>query len=475
MSYGAAGAVSPFFVARVDEFSIRAFDTALIATTQPNSRVLAVAAQLSPAVWTAPVDWTLQASQRSGLAPSAKLVDMSLGLIDRQLDAAAIVPVATITAAVGASCLYFQRDADLRETDTLIKGYLTEYGFTITTIDQDAADAAVIAASALVDLTFCSPFIFSSRGIKLADILSPLVIAKAFSADNLGMSGTVRGVDYDLTENPFLTNYEVVDTGHPLAAGLSGSIQPYTDNQGRATWSNPHTLAGAALAFKETTETRYFQYGLEPGYVFSDGSTTKPFRWTFNFVDSGFNFSADGEALIKAAIDYTVRAVPSPQIMVMLEIQAISEGAITLPAIAVSGSGGVVELGSGAANIPAITVSGQGSIADLGSGAATIPAISVSGNGIVNLAGSGDIQISVPSIQGIGEISVFGVGGIVLPSIGISGIGSLTFLGIGDILLPIISVSGSDIPFVPSASRIVQAESEDKVAIVELEGRQVNA
>ena len=307
-------------VSRVSEYSVRDFQTESFTPDKPNSRLLVIASQLSPAIWGTVVDWTIQATQRSGI--NAKVADMSLGLFDRQLGAVEQVPVATFTAAVNGECLYFQRDAGVLTTDGIIKGYFADYGFTVTTIDQDEDTAVIEAAAANAALTFCSPSIFSSRGIKLENITSPLLIAKAFSADNLGMSGSIRGTDYDLTENPFLTDYSVVDVTHPLAAGLSGSIQPYTDNQGRATWSNPHNLAGAALAFKDTNETRYFQYGLEPGYIFIDGSTTKPARWTFNFADSGFNFSAQGEALIKAAIDYTVRAVPSPEVLTMIEIEA---------------------------------------------------------------------------------------------------------------------------------------------------------
>ncbi len=366
-------------VARSDEYSVRDFLTEEITTAGGNSRVVAIVAQKAPTIWTPPGGWTLQGSGRSGA--SAKAGDVSLALLDTPKAIPGLEPVVTLTAQVAGSCFYFQRNAGLFPSDTVLKGYLTDLGFTIVIGDQDSATALADANAA--DMVFVSPSVFSSRPENIQTTNTPFLLSKGFASDNVGMAGPTANVDFGINETPFATSFEIVDSGHPISAGLSGAVQPYTSDPvspaGRAVWSNPHNLIGAALAFKETLATRYYQYGFEPGYVFIDGVTTKSVRWSYTFVDQNDQFSANGEALLKAVMDWTVRATPSAQLIIEFELAVATEGAIAFSPIAVSGVSAELVEGIGAIAFSPIAVAGVGAELVDGVGAIAFSPIAIAG------------------------------------------------------------------------------------------------
>jgi len=122
-------------------------------------------------------------------------------------------------------------------------------------------------------------------------------------------------------------------------------------------------------------------------------------------------------------------------------------GAITLAAVAVSGTGTVIgtRTGIGAITLPAIAVSGVAEREIPGAGAITLGAITVSGAGTKTAEKTGTGAIVLPTIvvSGLAERALTGTGAIVLPAVTVSGAGAIARDATGAITLPAITVTGA--------------------------------
>jgi len=109
--------------------------------------------------------------------------------------------------------------------DDALKAFMEGLGHTVTYFDDDESEADTEAAAIAADLVFISETV-GSGGIRneITEIETPMVINEAWAWDEMGLTeGGGSGIDVATTD------IEIVDPGHYLAAGLSGTVPVLTD------------------------------------------------------------------------------------------------------------------------------------------------------------------------------------------------------------------------------------------------------
>lgn len=103
--------------------------------------------------------------------------------------------------------------------------------------------------------------------------------------------------------------------------------------------------------------------------------------------------------------------------------------------------------GSGGVTIPAVALSGSGAETFTGSGGVTLPAPSLSGTAAETFSGSGGVSLPAPAMAGTGEHTeaggATGSGGVTLPASALSGSGEEGFVGSAGATLPAPALAGS--------------------------------
>ncbi|MCP4612433.1 MAG: hypothetical protein GY845_27360 [Planctomycetes bacterium] len=114
------------------------------------------------------------------------------------------------------------------QEDGAIKAFLEGLGHTVTYFDDDEDEAATEAAAADADLVFISESV-GSGGIReeITEIETPMIITECWAWDEMGLTkGGGAGQEVATTD------IEIANPGHPLAAGLSGTVTVLTDTTG---------------------------------------------------------------------------------------------------------------------------------------------------------------------------------------------------------------------------------------------------
>jgi len=110
--------------------------------------------------------------------------------------------------------------------DDVLKVFMEGLGHTVTYFDDDEDEANTEAASAEADLVVISESA-GSGGIReeITEIETPMVVMEPWARDEMGLTG--GGGDEAVS-----TEIEIVDSGHFLAGGLSGTVPVLTDITG---------------------------------------------------------------------------------------------------------------------------------------------------------------------------------------------------------------------------------------------------
>lgn len=109
--------------------------------------------------------------------------------------------------------------------DDALKAFMEGLGHTVTYIDDDEDEPTTEAAAAVADLVYISESV-GSGGVRdeITEIETPMVITEAWAWDEMGLTeGGGSGVEVATTD------IEIVEPGHYLAAGLSGTVPVLTD------------------------------------------------------------------------------------------------------------------------------------------------------------------------------------------------------------------------------------------------------
>jgi hypothetical protein len=113
--------------------------------------------------------------------------------------------------------------------DALIKDFLEALGHTVTYFDDNESEAAMEAAAAAADLVYIGESVGSSNvANKITEIETPMIVGEPYCWDEMGMTlhspcETLEVATTDIT---------IVNPGHDLAAGLSGTVTVLDDIEG---------------------------------------------------------------------------------------------------------------------------------------------------------------------------------------------------------------------------------------------------
>ncbi|MDT8301513.1 MAG: hypothetical protein RQ760_08515 [Sedimentisphaerales bacterium] len=232
------------------------------------------------------------------------------------------------TIAMGDNILFIVNDPTeaTYQADILIKEFLEGLGHTVTYFDDDEDEAATEAAAAAADLVFISESV-GSGGIReeITEIETPMIITECWAWDEMGLTlGGGAGQDVATTD------IEIVNPGHPLAAGLSGTVPVLTEitgTEGTARFSQgiageeATVIATATLADGQTYDTiLVYEKGAKLAASPTDGSEqiAADLRICIGFDYNAISvFNDNAYALLEAAVKYvfgvkTQARIPEP-------------------------------------------------------------------------------------------------------------------------------------------------------------------
>jgi len=109
--------------------------------------------------------------------------------------------------------------------DDALKAFIEGLGHTVTMFDDNESEADTEVAAAEADLVFISESVSSGQiREEITEIETPMVITECWAWDEMGLTlGGGAGQDVATTD------IEIVEPGHPLAAGLNGTVSVLTD------------------------------------------------------------------------------------------------------------------------------------------------------------------------------------------------------------------------------------------------------
>ncbi len=182
--------------------------------------------------------------------------------------------------------------ANLNAGDTAVKDRLEANGYTVTLVDDGAATSGDAVGTNLV--VIASSVNSNGVGSTFNGVSVPVWDSKPWHFDDIGLTGTAPNADYGSTST---STVDIVDDSHPLAAGLSGTVN-FTSSNKSVTWGQP-AAAGDVVATANGMPT-IFAY--DAGDLLADGSTAAGCRFSFPIFTSGPTaFTTDGWNLFDVA------------------------------------------------------------------------------------------------------------------------------------------------------------------------------
>jgi hypothetical protein len=135
------------------------------------------------------------------------------------------------TGAMGDNILFIvNADQASYPNDALIGDFLESLGHTVTYFDDTEDEAATEAAAAAADLVYISESVGSGNvANEITEIETPMIVGEPYCWDEMGMTRAGGS-----TSDVATTDITIVSPGHPMAAGLSGTIPVLTDIAGSA-------------------------------------------------------------------------------------------------------------------------------------------------------------------------------------------------------------------------------------------------
>jgi|GEM_PF-1218783 len=203
---------------------------------------------------------------------------------------------------VHSSLLIAGRDP-LKSSDAKIKERLEILGYQVTAINDDDCTPEDSNGK---DLVIISATVIPTRiKQKYLDLAKPIVLCESSIYDDMKMTGTKSNVDYGRLEGNRL---EIVNSTHPLSAGLTGTIPVYSSDY-RLNFCKPYDQATIiASAVDDPEKAVIFTY--EPGAMMGNEFAAPALRIGFFLYDDGPDvLTTDGWALFDAAVDYAQTTV----------------------------------------------------------------------------------------------------------------------------------------------------------------------
>jgi hypothetical protein len=150
-------------------------------------------------------------------------------------------------------------NSTLNAGDTAVNNRLTTLGYKVVVKTGPAAVSADATGKALVAVS--STVLSTDVNTKFRSVPVPVVVWEPALFDDLGLTGKVAGADLGTTGSQ--TQVAILDSRHPLAAGLSGTVTVTRSSQ-TISWGKPAASA-ARVAAQTSDATRVVVFGYEKG------------------------------------------------------------------------------------------------------------------------------------------------------------------------------------------------------------------
>jgi len=194
--------------------------------------------------------------------------------------------------------LFVVGNVTLSASDAMVKARMESMGFEVIVV---AAAASQTADSILKEVVVESSTVASGDvGTKFQLVPVPVLNFEEANQDEyLGTTGADRGTSGGHT------NVVIVNSAHPMAAGLSGTVNVYGTAQ-TVGYGIP-TASATIIAASEITPSQALIYGFDTGALLVDGATTAPARRVFMFpLDTFTALTPNGVKLWDAALSWAV-------------------------------------------------------------------------------------------------------------------------------------------------------------------------
>ncbi|MBN2593725.1 MAG: hypothetical protein JXA81_09480 [Sedimentisphaerales bacterium] len=231
----------------------------------------------------------------------------------------------SITVAKGANILFISAmDEATGPGDEALRVFIEGLGHTVIMFDDDETEADTEVAAAEADLVFISESVSSSKiREEITEIETPMVITESWGWDEMGL---ITGGGEDAPDVA-TTNIEIVEPGHPLAAGLSGTASVLTDiasSRGPARFGG-HGAAGSAATVIATAKLSdgltwdiifVYEKGAQLPVPPADGSpqVAADMRICLGFDEQSYLvWNENAYLFLEAAINYALGLKPQPK------------------------------------------------------------------------------------------------------------------------------------------------------------------
>jgi glucose/arabinose dehydrogenase len=191
--------------------------------------------------------------------------------------------------------LFVVGSATLNSGDAAASARLEALGYAVTVKTGPASATADANEKGLVVLS--STVNSADVGDKFRTTLVPVVTWESALMDNLGMTSGASGQQGTASNQ---TQLRIVNSSHPLAAGLSGTVT-VTSAAANFTWGKPNANA-ARVAVRTADSTQYVVFGYERGAAMP--GLTAPARRVGFFLENSTaaSLTAQGWSLFDAAV-----------------------------------------------------------------------------------------------------------------------------------------------------------------------------
>jgi len=241
-------------------------------------------------------------------------------------------------------------DLVLNSGDAAVRSRLEGYGYTVIVVLDTASSAADATGRDLVIISSTAESVDVSS--KFRDVTVPVIVYEPWIFDDMGMTGPTEWVDYTWIADQ--TQLDIIDPGHPLAAGLSGTLT-VSNVVDVMTMGVPNANA-ARVATQAGDPGWYTIFAYETGA--SMVGVTAPARRVGYYLNNAMpdTLTEDGRALFDAAVNWALNtcALPAPtwwdcdwdyRIQLTFDNQTRSEDLNEFPVL-VTLNGGRIDYGS---------------------------------------------------------------------------------------------------------------------------------
>ncbi len=215
------------------------------------------------------------------------------------------VTVTVDNLAAGIVVIVVADPGNISATDDATKTRLESLGYAVTFVDDSTVTPAAVEGAALVIVSsYANSYVLAA---KLNSAPQPIWVAKPWSLDDMGLTGTVAGTDYGSFSRSAVN---VVDPAHPMSGGYSGSVTVTPTNQAMS-FGTP----GPGADLVSTADGRGSSFVYAQGATLADGSTAAGCRIHASLFKLGvLQFTADGWALFDAVANYGAAGCNAPPI-----------------------------------------------------------------------------------------------------------------------------------------------------------------